>query len=353
MARLSWFPRQDRDQSVRFRRYLIAAGTSLMMVFLLAVAVLEGSLAARPFAVASGTAVAAIAAFYALFRSGLNQKAKDPSLTVPMMVAAICVVSYSLYHLGAERGAFLLMYPVIMFFGVFRLDTRALLAVCAFVLGAYASVLALLAQRPSALDPPRIELIRAAVLAAALIWFALMGGYVHDLRNRLRQSGYDELTRAYSRRRVLDTLGHEKIRCDRGAGALSICLVDIDLFKSINDRFGHGAGDLALQSFVRIAQAELRAIDFIGRYGGDEFLMVLVETPLTGARGCAERVRRQMEVAERPEPLGQHRVTVSIGVAQYRPGELLDETLRRADEALYRAKTTGRNRVEVESARGG
>lgn len=351
MARFSWLPGQDREQRVRFRRYLIAAGTSLMMVFLLGVAYLQGILAARPFVVASGTVAAAIAVFYALFRSGLNQKAKDPSLTVPMMGAAICVVTYSIYYAGPERSVFLLMYPVIMFFGIFRLDTRALLVVCAFILCAYALVLGLLLLRPSALDPPRIEFVRALVLTAALVWFALMGGYVHDLRNRLRQSGYDELTRAYNRRRVLDILAHEKIRCDRGAGPFSVCLVDIDLFKNVNDRFGHRAGDLALQTFVKIAQGELRAIDFIGRYGGDEFLMALIQTPLAGARECAERVRKQMELADCPDRSEDCRVTVSIGVAQYRPGELLDETLHRADEALYRAKMTGRNRVEGESAR--
>jgi diguanylate cyclase (GGDEF)-like protein len=103
-----------------------------------------------------------------------------------------------------------------------------------------------------------------------------------------------------------------------------------------------------LQAFVRIAQQELRAIDFIGRYGGDEFLMVLTQTSLSGARECAERVRRQMELTDSPGLGGQGQVTVSIGVAQYRAGESLKDTLARADTALYRAKTAGRNSVECE-----
>ena len=188
-----------------------------------------------------------IAAFYFVFRSGLNRRARDPSLTVPMMLAAICVVTYALYHLGAVRTVFLLVYPMIMFFGVFRLGTRALLLVGAFIMCAYALVVRLLAEQPARLDPKPIELLRGLVLATVLVWFSFMGGYVHDLRQRLRESGYDRLTGIYNRGRVLDVLAHEKIRCDRGAGPLCVCLVDVDQFKDINDTLGHQAGDLALQ----------------------------------------------------------------------------------------------------------
>jgi diguanylate cyclase (GGDEF)-like protein len=348
MAGFSLFSSDDREQSVRFRRYLIAAGTSLMVVALLGVSFLEGLLPLRSFVIAAGFVVTAIAVFYLLFRSGWNKSANDPSLTIPMMIAAICVVTYALFHTGAARSVFLLLYPVIMFFGLFRLDTRALLVVCAVILSAYALVLWLLMQRPAALDAPAVELVRALVLTTVLVWFAFMGGYVHNLRARLRQSGYDELTKVYNRRRLLDILAHEKIRCDRGAGPLSVCMVDIDRFKEVNDSLGHQAGDVMLQAFIRVAQQELRAIDFIGRYGGDEFLMVLTQTPLSGARECAERVRRQMELADGPGLGGHGRVTVSIGVAQYQAGESLEDTLARADTALYRAKAGGRNSVECE-----
>ena len=265
-----------------------------------------------------------------------------------MMLAAICVVTYALYHLGATRTTFLLFYPVIMFFGVFRLGTPALLLVGALILCAYALVIGLLAPQPARLDSNSTELLRGLVLATVLLWFSFMGGYVHDLRRRLRQSGYDRLTGIYNRGRVLDVLAHEKIRCDRGAGPLCVCLVDIDQFKHINDTLGHQAGDLALQSFARVAQHELRAIDFIGRYGGDEFLLVLVQTPLDGARECAERIRRRMATSDCLSPAANRQVTVSIGVSQHRKGEPLEDTLQRADAALYRAKTAGRNRVECD-----
>jgi diguanylate cyclase (GGDEF)-like protein len=348
IARGFLFPSDDRLQRVRFRRYLIAAGTSLMVVFLLGVCVLAGALAVRPFTIAAGIVLVFMAAFYFVFRSGLNLRARDRSLTVPMMVAAIGVVTYALYHLGAMRTVFLLIYPMIMFFGVLRLGTGALLLVGAFIMCAYVLVIGLPAQQPAQLDPRTTEVLRGLVLATVLVWFSFMGGYVHDLRQRLRQSGYDRLTGIYNRGRVLDMLTHEKIRCDRGAGPLCVCLVDIDEFKTINDTLGHRSGDLALQSVADIARNELRAVDFIGRYGGDEFLLVLIQTGEDGARECAERIRGRIALSAGSGDDMRGHVTVSCGITQLRRDESIQDTLQRADAALYRAKAAGRNRVECD-----
>ena len=348
VARFFLFPGDDHEQIVRLRRYLIAAATSLTVVFLLGVCVLAGVLAWRPFAIAASVVLLSIAAFYFLFRSGLNRRARDPSLTVPMMFAAICVVTYALYHLGAERTSFLLIYPMIMFFGVFALGTRTLLLVGAFIMCAYALVVRLLVEQSAPLDPPAVELLRGLVLGTVLVWFSFMGGYVHDLRRRLRESGYDPLTGIYNRGRVLDVLAVEKNRCDRGAGPLCACLVDVDQLKDINDTLGHQAGDLALKCIAQSARDELRAIDFIGRYGGDEFLLVLTQTGLDGALECARRIRGRMDLSDCIGNDTRRRVTVSIGVTQLHQSESLQDLLGRADAALYRAKTAGRNRIECD-----
>jgi len=258
------------------------------------------------------------------------------------------VVTYALYHLGAMRTVFLLIYPMIMFFGVLRLGTGALLLVGAFIMCAYALVVELPAPQPAQLDSKTLEVLRGLVLATVLVWFSFMGGYVHDLRQRLRASGYDRLTGVYNRGRVLDMLTHEKIRCDRGAGPLCVCLVDIDELKDINDTRGHRSGDLALQSVADIARNQLRAVDFIGRYGGDEFLLVLIQTGRDGARECAERIRERIALSARIASDLSRQVTVSCGVTQLRQDESLQDTLQRADAALYRAKTAGRNRVECD-----
>jgi diguanylate cyclase len=259
------FPRDDREQEVRFRRYLIAAATSLIVLALLGVCFVAGAFAPQPFAITAAIVLLSIAAFYLVIRSGLNRYAADPSLTVPMMVAAIGAVTYALYHLGDLRTVFLLVYPVIMFFGVLRLGTRSLLLVAAFIISAYALVLGALANQPGRLDSIPIEILRVVTLGTVLVWFAFMGGYVHELRRRLRESGYDRLTGVHNRGRIVDVLAHEQLRFERGGGSLCVCLVDADELKGINDTLGHRAGDLALQTIAQIADRELRVVDAIGR----------------------------------------------------------------------------------------
>ena len=319
-----------------------------MFVCLLTLCFMEGVLSAGAFAVASLFTLLAIAVFYALFRSGWNKRARDRSLTVPMMACATGAVTFVLYYVGPARPVFLLMYPVILFLGVFRLQTRALFGVASLALSGYALVIWLLLQTPPGLGRPHIEMLQWIVLSAVLVWFSIMGGYVNQLHTRLKESEYDELTGIYTRRRILQVLEHEKIRCDRGAGPLCICMLDIDRFKQVNDSFGHAAGDEVLRTSVRVAQNELRAIDFMGRYGGEEFLLVLTHTGIEGASECAERVRTQTERTGFTVSGHDGHVTVSIGVAQYRRSESLQAILERADAALYRAKAAGRNRIESE-----
>ena len=342
------FPRDDRDQEVRFRRYLIAAATSLLVLALLGVCFLVGALAPRPFAITAAIVLFSISAFYLVIRSGFNRYAVDPSLTVPMMVAAIGAVTFALYHLGDLRTVFLLVYPVIMFFGVLRLGTRPLLLVAAVIIGAYLLVVAALANQPGRLDSIQVEVLRIVTLTTVLVWFAFMGGYVHDLRRRLRESGYDRLTGVHNRGRILDVLTREQLRFERSGGSLCVCLVDADGLKGINDTLGHRAGDLALQTIARVANRELRVVDAIGRYGGDEFLLVLSQTGVEGARECAERIRARIALSDGIPGDAPRQITVSCGITCHRRGESLQETLQRADAALYRSKHRGRNCVDVE-----
>src|SRR5215470_13963709 len=127
--------------------------------------------------------------------------------------------------------------------------------------------------------------------------------------------------------------------------ALEVVLVDVDHFEGINDEHGHLSGDEVLTQFAATAQGQLRATDFLGRYGGEEFLIGLSRTVLAEAGVVAERIRGAVE--RRPFsslPLGR-RVTVSIGVVEHCPEEPIDRTLSRVDAALYEAKGRGRNCV--------
>jgi len=124
-------------------------------------------------------------------------------------------------------------------------------------------------------------------------------------------------------------------------------MFDIDHFKAINDQFGHSVGDHALRLVAAAARSQLRMQDHIGRYGGEEFLIVFPETPLEGAMRVTERVRAAVEAMAVHE--GGHRIplTVSAGVSEVAEGETLDSVLRRVDAAMYRAKAAGRNQVVI------
>ena len=159
----------------------------------------------------------------------------------------------------------------------------------------------------------------------------------------------DELTGAHNRRFVLDLVEKEKERSDRSGSEFCLCLFDLDHFKRINDSFGHAAGDAVLRAFATAARGQIRACDAFGRYGGEEFLLLLPETPSQDALALAERIRGVVEnlrcLVGDGDDMRTITATVSVGVAQYRLGEPVAQTIVRADEALYQAKASGRNRV--------
>ncbi len=160
---------------------------------------------------------------------------------------------------------------------------------------------------------------------------------VDFLTGVLNRKGFDETLE----RSVSETTGH-----------LSLLMVDIDHFKKFNDTHGHIVGDEILKIMAKNMQKSVRGNDFTARIGGEEFAVILPKTPLMGAMTVAETLRAsvaqlKLEKKAKSESLGT--ITVSIGVAQYRPGEAMEDLINRADKALYFAKNAGRNRVATES----
>lgn len=161
-------------------------------------------------------------------------------------------------------------------------------------------------------------------------------------------AGTDMLTRLPNRRAMTDRLERAVALSLRQKQPLSVALIDVDRFKSLNDRFGHAAGDVALQRLGDTMRMQLRASDVLGRWGGEEFLLFAPGTPIALAAELAERVRRA--VATQSFPHGES-VTISVGLAQCRERDALAALVQRADGALYRAKASGRNRVELADER--
>jgi len=165
----------------------------------------------------------------------------------------------------------------------------------------------------------------------------------------------DQLTGLANRRHLEELLQKEIERCGRYGHCLGVALLDLDHFKKVNDTAGHQAGDRVLSDFGRLLTDSLRATDAAGRYGGEEFLIFFPETDLDGVRVCLERLRRETAAASLGPPGLRAHVTVSCGGTAVRPTDkdaelVMRKLVGRADEALYKAKNTGRNRVVVAPA---
>ena len=158
---------------------------------------------------------------------------------------------------------------------------------------------------------------------------------------------HDALTGAFSRRGFLSLAESEISRALRMGRRTAMLIIDLDHFKQVNDHYGHHVGDLVLRRFADIARSCLRREDLLGRYGGEEFMVLLPETKPQAALVVAERIRTAVLASRVTLPPQQIRFTVSVGVANLSQGGTLEELLKLADKAMYLAKFRGRNRVEV------
>ncbi len=159
-----------------------------------------------------------------------------------------------------------------------------------------------------------------------------------------RLSTTDTLTNIANRLQLDRLFKKEVERSIRSGRSFSIILLDLDKFKSINDQFGHNVGDATLVSIAKLMGETIRKTDALGRWGGEEFLIICPETEEDGARTLAENLRRQVQSFHFPF---KKTLTASFGISTYKPGDSPESMTKRADTALYKAKSQGRNRVEI------
>lgn len=157
----------------------------------------------------------------------------------------------------------------------------------------------------------------------------------------------DDLTGLYNRRYIMEVLGRQKALADRGHVGFTLCYCDLDHFKRVNDRFGHQRGDDMLREFGGLASQVVRSVDFVARFGGEEFLLVLVDADAGEARRVASRLGDRTRSLEVDPTQPDYRLSVSVGIAEFHPGETIEAVIQRADQALYQAKSSGRDLVVV------
>ncbi len=189
----------------------------------------------------------------------------------------------------------------------------------------------------------------AASLALTIIIVYVIIGVLQNLQQELLgQIVTDPLTGAFNRRHMDSVLGDGVERHRRIGAPASLLLVDIDHFKLINDRHGHNVGDKVLKNLVALIKMRSRKLDRLFRMGGEEFLVFLPDTSMTASIISAEHLRSAVAAASLADGVT---ATVSIGVAEYQAGETQESWIKRADDALYRAKESGRNRVICDESR--
>jgi diguanylate cyclase (GGDEF)-like protein len=360
-------PASDAKQALRIRRFLMASASYVAGVALMGLAYAFGFVALRPALAIAGVALAVNAGIYLLFRTRLNLRFKDPSLTWLQIVLATSTVMASVFVLDQGRAAALILCPVIMMYGVFRFSTREFMVASAFVLTSYLVVVTLLVfAKPATVYLP-LEIFRFAVLACVLPCFALAGSKVNAMRESLRDSNeklgaalatikqlatHDTLTGLPNRALFTESLTRALARAERHGWPLALFFMDLDRFKNINDTLGHQLGDEALKEAARRISSCIRDSDISARLGGDEFVLLVEE--FEGPTVLIEIAERILAAIYQPLSIGGHELNLSasIGICTF-PIDAKDAgtLLSNADIAMYQAKEQGRNRYRFYSPR--
>ena len=157
----------------------------------------------------------------------------------------------------------------------------------------------------------------------------------------------DPLTGLSNRRDFIDKFQAEKNRFERSGVPLSLVLCDIDDFKTFNDRFGHDCGDFLLKNIANLIRTMLRKQDVVGRWGGEEFILLLPETPLSGGRKLSEEIRKKVAKSAFSFNGNQLSTTLTFGVSEFNSAKDIIPCIKEADEALYAGKQKGKNRVVI------
>ncbi len=355
-----------RHQALRLQRFYLAQFTYLIAYAVIALTWAMGNYLGNNAMALSHFALGFVSQliFFGIFKTGLNLRFKDPSLTSAQIIIALLLQTYLLAMVGEIRGTVLGAYCLILLFGVFQMSRTVYLMHAAFTLTCYACLIVI--NRHFEIYPQSlsIALLEWFVLACFLLWTIMLGSYIRELRERLQQrhttlqqhqntlrdmmgqlqsmASTDALTSLPNRRFFIDEAQRRNTLLTRGE-TMGIAMIDLDHFKRINDQYGHAVGDQVLQEFARIARRNLRGNDIVARFGGEEFVLLLDNCDLATLHHCVERIRQELAADVFSTLPDDVRCTLSAGICLIHPEDDLEWRLSQADDALYAAKNSGRN----------
>lgn len=317
-------------------------------------------------ALLTGVTVVVQTLVYTALRSGWSQRFSDPALTMMQMLLALLTLSAAYLINPNIRAVLLMLGTVVLVFGALTLSPRHCKLLGWLALAIFGTAMMLGALMWPQAFPLSTELSHFAFTAAALPLTGHLAARLSGMRQALRQqkaelraaldrvnllATRDELTDLPNRRSMQDLMARDSPRLRRSDAPMCIAVLDLDHFKAVNDRFGHGVGDKVLQTFAAESITVLREADTLARWGGEEFLLMLPDTPPVLALMVIQRLHEHMRNPATWASCGDARVTFSAGLAVHDPSEAFDQTLDRADRALYEAKRSGRDRcVEAQPA---
>lgn len=350
----------DRRRRLRLAQWLIAGLVYVGAAVLLVTGVGQGWMATGALRLWLGFVALVLLAGYVALRTGWTERFRDPSITVWQLSMGVLAVNWGYLICGPMRTAALFPIMVVFAFGAFTLRWRQIAFVTLLAVSSLVAAVALRTLHPEwvpargEVPAIRVDVNNILMLIVVLPALAVIAARLSGLRQKLRDQREalalaaaelerlavrDELTGLYNRRAIKAQLEKGVALAARDVAPLCVAILDIDHFKAVNDELGHSAGDEVLRRFAEHGAAELRATDVLGRWGGEEFLL-LVPGDGMAMEALLARIRDRV----RHDCVEGRTISFSAGIACHAPGEAIDDLLARADAALYEAKHAGRDR---------
>lgn len=355
---------QSEKQAIRLRRATLANLGTLGNIFLCALAAYLGYFVIDwPYVVGIATVIWLGHCFMVLaIYKQWNLRLKDASMTFPQMFWVAMGISILMFFADDIRTLLLMAYLLILSFGAFRLRRAGFYVFTFITLLSYGLSLSMIYRvRPDAINLAQ-EFFVFVGFVMVIMGFAFMGSEFSSLRQALGERHRqlksamskieelaitDELTGLYNRRHVMEILNQQRALANRSHYRFTVCFLDLDHFKKVNDQYGHPFGDKVLKRFSSLIRTCLREVDIGARIGGEEFILILADT---GQEDAYEVVRRMAKKWQQTqfEPHTGLVMTLSAGITEFHPPETIETMIERADELLYEAKNDGRNCIKIE-----